>query len=111
MATIVIGGRTLEVRHATLGLLRKQIYPWLERSDATAAKVQAGAAAGLIGADLLTEQLDRTVEGLLIFLDQNPGVDRAFLEEHADPAHLAEVRALGATRSSSEPATGEPSRS
>ena len=39
MASIVIAGRTLEVRNSTLGLLRKDVYPWLIRAD-TLAKLE-----------------------------------------------------------------------
>jgi hypothetical protein len=67
MATVNIAGVDLDVRPATLGFLRNSTIPWKDR---------------LRSAQTEAEAVDATVEGFLLWIGHNPGVNAAWVLEN-----------------------------
>lgn len=97
MATVKIGGRVLEVRQMTLGMVKREIMPRTQ-------KMKSATTAG--------DMVDLIIEELVMFLGHNEGVTVDWLLDNVSSAKaqslMAAVRA--AADEEAEPSQGEAPR-
>ena len=80
MVKITIGGRDLDVVPESLGFERKKLNPWRAKNRDALARLMA-AEGETAAAAAAAELRALSIEGLLIYLEQNDGVSAEWLED------------------------------